>query len=219
MSIPRPTFARPSLLRAAGIGLAAALPLSLVAGALTASPAGAAAVYVADDLRGADTVTVAGQALAALRQGDRASFATLRQRLAALVAPPAGVDPLQLDTVWTRTDPARMTALLSGLTQLGVPYRRMGTTPGEGFDCSGFTSWAWAQAGVALPHQSGRQIRVAASVGLEQVQPGDLLYYPGHVMMALGMGTAMVHSPNTGNVVEIKSMAGHRRLQAGNPLG
>jgi hypothetical protein len=29
----------------------------------------------------------------------------------------------------------------------------------------------------------------------------------------------MVHSPNSGNVVEVKTMAGHRRLRAGNPLG
>jgi hypothetical protein len=214
MSIPRPTLAR-----ALGSGLAALLPLSLLTGALTASPAGATAVYVADDLRGADTVTVAGQALSALRQGDRASFSLLRQRLAALVAPPAGVDAGQLATVWSRTDPARMTALISGLTQLGVPYRRLGNTPGQGFDCSGFTSWAWSQAGVALPHQSGRQIRGAAEIPLEQVQPGDLLYYPGHVMMALGIGAAMVHSPNSGNVVEVKTMAGHRRLRAGDPLG
>jgi hypothetical protein len=210
---------RPTLARALGTGLAAALPLSLLGGALTASPAGATAVYVADDLRGADAVNVAGQTLAALRRGDRANFALLRQRLASLVAPPAGVDAEQLATVWSRTDPVRMTALLSGLTQLGVPYRRMGDTPGQGFDCSGFTSWAWSQAGVSLPHQSGRQIRGAAEIGLEQVQPGDLLYYPGHVMMALGIGPAMVHSPNSGNVVEVKTMAGHRRLRAGNPLG
>jgi hypothetical protein len=214
MPTPRPTLAR-----ALGTGLAAALPLSLLTGALTASPAGATAVYVADDLRGADTVDVAGQALAALRRGDGASFALLRQRLASLVAPVAGVDAGQLAKVWTHTDPVRMTALLSALTQLGVPYRRLGNTPGQGFDCSGFTSWAWSQAGVSLPHQSGRQIRTAAAIGLEQVQPGDLLYYPGHVMMALGIGPAMVHSPNSGNVVEVKTMAGHRRLQAGNPLG
>jgi hypothetical protein len=213
MSIPRPTLAR-----AFGAGLAAVLPLSLVAGALTAPPAGAAAVYVADDLRGADAVTVAGQALAALRQGDRASFAILRQRLAALVAPPAGVDAGQLAKVWSRTDPVRMTALLSGLTQLGVPYRRLGNAPGQGFDCSGFTSWAWSQAGVSLPHQSGGQIEGAAAIDVEQAQPGDLLYYPGHVMMALGIGPAMIHSPNSGNVVEVKTMAGHRRLRAGNPL-
>ena len=214
MSIPRPTLAR-----ALGTGLAAALPLTFVAAAVTASPAGATTVYVADDLRGADAATVAGQALGALRQGDRASLAILRQRLAALVAPVAGVDARQLTTVWSRTDPVRMTALLSGLTQLGVPYRRLGNTPGQGFDCSGFTSWAWSQAGVSLPHQSGSQIRGAASIGLEQVQPGDLLYYPGHVMMALGIGAAMVHSPNSGNVVEVKTMAGHHRLRAGNPLG
>jgi hypothetical protein len=214
MSIPRPTLAR-----ALGAGLAAALPLSLIGGALVAPPAGATAVYVADDLRGADTVTVASQALAALRQGDRASFAVLRQRLATLVAPPAGVDARVLATVWRSTDPLRMTALLSGLTQLGVPYRSMGNTPGQGFDCSGFTSWAWSQAGVALPHQSGSQIRGAAAIEVEQALPGDLLYYPGHVMMAIGVGPAMIHSPNSGNVVEIKTMAGHRRLRAGNPIG
>jgi cell wall-associated NlpC family hydrolase len=210
---------RPTLARALGTGLAAVLPLSLVAGALTAPPATAVGVYVTDDLRGADTATLAGQALTALRQGQRARFAILRQRLASLVAPPAGVDTRQLASVWSHTDPVRMTALLSGLTQLGVPYRRLGNTPGQGFDCSGFTSWAWSQAGVSLPHQSGGQIRGAAEIGLEQVQPGDLLYYPGHVMMALGIGPAMVHSPNSGNVVEVKTMAGHRRLRAGNPLG
>ena len=95
-----------------------------------------------------------------------------------------------------------MVALLSALTQVGVPYRRLGDTPGRAFDCSGLTSWAWSQSGVALPHQSGRQIRGVPDRPRGRVKPGDLLYYPGHVMMALGLGGAIVHAPNTGNVVE-----------------
>ena len=114
-----------------------------------------------------------------------------------------------------------MTTVLAALTQLGVPYHSRGDTPGQSFDCSGLTSWAWAQAGVGLPHQSGRQIRTVTNVDLAAVQPGDLLYYPGHVMLALGIGGAMVHAPNSGNVVEVRMLSEHqqRHLRAGNPLG
>jgi cell wall-associated NlpC family hydrolase len=114
-----------------------------------------------------------------------------------------------------------MTAVVSALTQLGVPYHRRSATPGQGFDCSGLTSWAWSQSGLGLPHQSGRQIRGVSRVGIDQVQPGDLLYYPGHVMLALGIGGAMVHAPNTGNVVEVRMLSEHqqRRLRVGDPLG
>ena len=114
-----------------------------------------------------------------------------------------------------------MTAVLSALTQLGVPYRRLGATPGKAFDCSGLTSWAWSQGGVGLPHQSGRQIRGAARSSIDQVLPGDLLYYPGHVMLALGVGGAMVHAPNSGNVVEVRMLTERqqRRLRVGNPVG
>jgi hypothetical protein len=203
--------------------LAAACGATLVpiAGALTgASPAGAT-VVVADDLRGAGTVSVAQQALSALQHADQVPYSVLRQRLAALVAPAAGLDPRQLDDVWKVADPRRMVTVLSALTQLGVPYHSRGDTPGRAFDCSGLTSWAWAQGGVGLAHQSGRQIRSVRLVDLSVVQPGDLLYYPGHVMLALGVGGAIVHAPNTGNVVEVRMLSEHqqRRLRAGDPLG
>jgi cell wall-associated NlpC family hydrolase len=212
-------LARAAIALATGTAVAiAVLTAGLVA---VAPPAGATAVYVSDDLRGADTATVAQQALSALQRDDRTTFALLRQRVAALVAPPAQVDPLQLETVWGAADPVRMTAVLSALTQLGVPYRRLGATPGKAFDCSGLTSWAWSRGGVGLPHQSGRQIRGAARSSIDQVLPGDLLYYPGHVMLALGVGGAMVHAPNSGNVVEVRMLTERqqRRLRVGNPIG
>lgn len=216
-SSPR-SLARAAIALATGTAVATVVATAGLVAA--APPAGATAVYVADDLRGADTATVAQQALSALQHNDRVTFAVLRQRVAALVAPPAQVDPVQLDAVWGAAAPARMTAVLAALTQLGVPYHRLGATPGKSFDCSGLTSWSWAQGGVGLPHQSGRQIRGVARTSIGQVQPGDLLYYPGHVMLALGVGGAMVHAPNTGNVVEVRMLSEHqqRRLRVGDPL-
>ena len=74
----------------------------------------------------------------------------LRQRLAALVAPVAGVDARQLAH---RVEPHRSRAhdgpvVRADAARGAVPAP--GDTPGQGFDCSGFTSWAWSQAGVSL---------------------------------------------------------------------
>ena len=52
---------------------------------------------------------------------------------------------------------------------------------------------------------------------LAAVEPGDLVQYPGHVMMSLGLGTAIVHAPQTGKTVEVKAWSKARR--AGSPLG
>jgi len=210
---PRRALARAALAAACGATL---VP---IAGALTGASVAGATVVVADDLRGAGAVTIAQQALVALQHGDESAYGVFRPRLAALVAPAAGVDAVRLDAVWAAADHRRMVTVLSALTQLGVPYHYRGDTPGGSFDCSGLTSWAWAQSGVGLPHQSGRQIRDVRPVDLGAVQPGDLLYYPGHVMLALGIGAAMVHAPNTGNVVEVRTLNGHRHLRAGDPLG
>jgi hypothetical protein len=160
------------------------------------------------------------QALAAMRRGDLGTYLVIRRQVAALVAPRVGLDVDQLDTVWGRTDGHRMSAVLAALSQLGVPYHRRSSTPGRAFDCSGLTSWAWAEAGVALPHQSGRQLRSVPHVPLAAVRPGDLFYYPGHVMLALGVGGAMVHAPNTGHVVEVRMLSGRqlRRLRVGDPF-
>ena len=94
-------------------------------------------------------------------------------------------------------------ALLAAMTQLGVPYRSHRSEPGVGFDCSGLTSYAWGVAGEDLPRQSRvADQRVAARRAVCR-QAGDLMYYPGHVMMFLGIGDAMVHSPQRGSEVEI----------------
>ena len=91
---------------------------------------------------------------------------------------------------WSTADSNHQMALLAAFTQLGTKYRRNASTPGVAFDCSGLTSWAWGQAGTQLFRQSRTQIRSSEPVTRETAQAGDLVYYPGHVMMWLGVGSA-----------------------------
>ena len=80
-----------------------------------------------------------------------------------------------------------------------------GTTP-SGFDCSGLVMWAYAQAGIGLPHYSGAQYASTTHISMADIQPGDLLFYgPGgsdHVAMYVG-GGSMIEAPYTGASVWI----------------
>jgi cell wall-associated NlpC family hydrolase len=98
-------------------------------------------------------------------------------------------------------------AVAAAESQIGVPYVWADSDPGVGFDCSGLTMWAWAQAGVDLPHYSGAQEADSAPVpSLADAEPGDLIFYgPGgseHVAMYIG-GGMMIEAPYTGATVHI----------------
>jgi cell wall-associated NlpC family hydrolase len=100
------------------------------------------------------------------------------------------------------------TAVNAAMTQVGVSYRYAAAEPGVAFDCSGLTMWAWAQAGVGLPHQSAGQAGVVAHVPASAAQPGDLIFYYSpisHVGLYLG-GGQMVHAANPGTGVVVASV-------------
>jgi len=197
---------------------------TLVAGALFTGIAALPQAAAAAPARVADTESandglapLAGQALidwqAYVTTGDRTAFAEyyrIRNGIAAEVATRLSLDPTQMQVAWRDADPAHQVALLSAVSQLGTPYRGFKAIPGIGFDCSGLTSWAWAQAGVALDHQSRKQIQAARTVTMATAQAGDLVYYPGHVMIYLGLPNAIVHAPNSGRRVEVGFVGSHR---------
>ncbi len=150
----------------------------------------------------------------------RAELNSVRENLATRVARALGAPPSAMRAAWARSSTDHLLALFSGLTQLGVPYRSLRSDPGAGFDCSGLTSYAWGQAGVNLAHQSGSQIRNAADRDLFSARAGDLVYYPGHVMLYLGVDNYVLHAPYSGQVVSLDTTSWHGgRLRFGDPTG
>jgi cell wall-associated NlpC family hydrolase len=137
-------------------------------------------------------------------------FSVIRDGVAAEAATRLGLDIGEMQAAWRNADDTHQVALLAAFTQLGTRYRRNSSSPGEGFDCSGLTSWAWGQAGVTLFHQSKSQINAATAVTRETAQAGDLMYYPGHVMLYLGVGNAIIHAPYTGRSVEVAFVSKNR---------
>jgi peptidoglycan DL-endopeptidase CwlO len=103
-------------------------------------------------------------------------------------------------------------AIAAAKSVLGASYV-WGSAGPDTFDCSGLTSWAYAQAGVYLPHSSASQAASYPEVAYSSAQPGDLIFFyspVSHVALYLG-GGMMIHArhPGPGGQVQIGSVAGY----------
>jgi len=93
---------------------------------------------------------------------------------------------------------------------MGTTYVWGGTSPSPGFDCSGFLQYVYAHFGVRISRTTYTQINEGKSVGRDQLQPGDLIFFgsysdPHHVAMYVG-NNCIIHAPQTGDVIKISSL-------------
>jgi len=76
---------------------------------------------------------------------------------------------------------------------MGVPYLWGGTSD-FGFDCSGFTQRLFRYSGKEIPRNSSQQRDASSTIrDFEAAEPGDLVFFKGHVALYLGNGL-IVHA-------------------------
>ncbi|MFC7816227.1 MULTISPECIES: C40 family peptidase [unclassified Streptomyces] len=99
-------------------------------------------------------------------------------------------------------------AFAAAQSKIGTPYVYGATGPSS-FDCSGLTSWAYAQAGVGIPRTSQAQTGAGTRISsMSDLQVGDLVFFFSdlhHVGLYAGNGQVL-HAPRTGTNVRYESM-------------
>ena len=86
---------------------------------------------------------------------------------------------------------------------IGKPYAWGGKTP-AGWDCSGFTAWAYAQAGITIPSSTSAILGSGQFVRTSSPQPGDLVFQNGgsHVGIYVGNGQMIgAQNPSVGTIL------------------
>ena len=105
---------------------------------------------------------------------------------------------------------APLTVVAAARSVLGSPYRYGGTST-NGFDCSGLVSYAYRSVGIAVPRSSSEQFRQSIRVPLQNLQPGDLLFFRlnppkvSHVAIYDRDGR-FIHAPSSGKRVSYASL-------------
>ena len=103
-----------------------------------------------------------------------------------------------------------LTVVATARSVLGAPYRYGGASP-DGFDCSGLVSYAYRSVGIAVPRSSSEQFRQSNRVPLQNLQPGDLLFFRlnppkvSHVAIYDRDGR-FIHAPSSGKRVSYASL-------------
>ena len=115
-------------------------------------------------------------------------------------------DSSQVEAVIARAQSMIGTPYVWGGGDANGPTTGLEGSGQSGFDCSGLVLYAFAGAGIALPHYTGYQYQRGTHVPASEAQRGDLLFWgPGgsqHVAIYLGDGT-MIEAPQSGQNVKI----------------
>jgi LysM repeat protein len=137
----------------------------------------------------------------------------------AATTPPAAAPSTTTVATPTATSSSAAEAVSVALAQVGKPYVYGGAGPNS-FDCSGLVMYAWAAAGVSLPHYSVSQYSGTARITEAELEPGDIVFYdnesgpqPGHEALYIGNGQ-VVAANTTGTDVQTQSIT-----YDGTPMG
>jgi hypothetical protein len=96
---------------------------------------------------------------------------------------------------------------------IGVPYLWGGTSADDGFDCSGLTMTIYQLNGLNLPRNSKRQFDAGDSIGKDDLQKGDLVFFAekggsrvSHVGIYIG-NSQFIHASSQGKEIRIDDLS------------
>ena len=96
---------------------------------------------------------------------------------------------------------------------IGLPYRLGGSSPEEGFDCSGLAMAVYQLNGLNLPRSSREQYASGEPVERKELSKGDLVFFKiswgrkvSHVGVYAGDGK-FIHAPGTGKAIRFSSLS------------
>lgn len=125
---------------------------------------------------------------------------------------PLLLDTRPLEKAATKAGDAVANVLAGALDLIGIRYRRGGTSPDTGFDCSGFVDHVFHQTlGLILPRSAREIAKNSEKVPKDDLQPGDLVFFNtmrrafSHVGIYLGEHQ-FVHAPASGGEVRVEDM-------------
>ncbi|WP_235495169.1 NlpC/P60 family protein [Geodermatophilus sp. Leaf369] len=151
-------------------------------------------------------------------------------------APSRPVTPAPAPVAGPANASASTTAINAAMRYLGTPYSwggggsrgpGYGISPDTGvygFDCSGLTQYAYAQAGISIPRNSQSQYNALPKVSRANLQPGDLVFWGTngsasriyHVAIYIG-NNKVVQAPQSGDVVKVSSIWNYDYAGAARP--
>jgi len=94
---------------------------------------------------------------------------------------------------------------------VGNRYVYGGTSLTNGTDCSGFVMRVYENFGYSLPRSSYYQRSAGVKVSEEEMQPGDIVCYSGHVAIYMGDGK-IVHASNEKDGIKISDNYKYRKV-------
>ena len=87
---------------------------------------------------------------------------------------------------------------------LGNPYVHAGRSLITGTDCSGFTSLVYAHFGINISPGVAYQKSQGREIPYDQIEPGDVIFYPGHAALYIGSGK-IIHASSTATGIKISN--------------